>query len=180
MTVVVASSMLRGAQGRATPVEASDLVAPPDPSDAVRGATRKGLDHSGGAAVPAPPSAPPPAADDPGPAAARPSVRTQAPVAVPPTLEARTDRLRAEMALIAAARAALQRGQPAQALRSLQQHAESFAQGQMVEDRRALRVEALCALGKPRQANAEVRTFVEAFPASAHIARLRALCPLRR
>ena len=90
--------------------------------------------------------------------------------------EPTVDPLLAEMALIQRARRALQAGQAARALEVLDAHARAFAQGQMREDRRVLRIEALCAAGKAPQARAEARMFLRTFPDSAHASRVRAMC----
>lgn len=81
-----------------------------------------------------------------------------------------------EMVLLQRARAALHAGAPADALATLQAHAREFADGQMAEDRDALRVEALCALDRVADAEAAARAFVRAHPGSAHVARVRDAC----
>lgn len=86
------------------------------------------------------------------------------------------DELQAEMALIRAARHALQAARPARALEVLDAHARAFPAGQMREDRAVLRIEALCGAGKAPQARAEVALFLRAFPGSAHAQRVRASC----
>jgi len=104
------------------------------------------------------------------PARARTS-EAEAPAAAP------DEALREEMLLIARARAAMQKGQPSAALGVLEEHLRRFPKGQMREDRAVLRIEALCAVGKRRQAEIEVEAFTRTFPGSAHLARVQALCP---
>ncbi len=89
------------------------------------------------------------------------------------------DALQAEMSLIGRARRALHGGRADRALTLLRAHAEAFADGQMREDRQALRIEALCAVGKGPQARAEAAAFARRFPRSAHAARVSELCPRR-
>lgn len=86
------------------------------------------------------------------------------------------DELRAEMTLIRKARQVLRDDRAARALEILDAHARAFPQGQMREDRQALRIEALCAAGKQPQARAEVRRLLRDFPVSAHAARVQAMC----
>ncbi|MGH1345603.1 MAG: hypothetical protein ACRBN8_28825 [Nannocystales bacterium] len=181
-SVALGMSALVQADRKERSFEAPDVSAPGDTSEVVPGSDAPGravgrAGHPSGVAVPA--GAPPVRAnhtnDRPGP---RPTARTRPNVEGEAAQGTERDGLRAEMALVETARQRLRAGQPAEALKAVQQHAVRFPRGQMIEDRRVLRVEALCALGKASQANAEVRMFAEAFPRSAHTTRLRALCPL--
>lgn len=70
------------------------------------------------------------------------------PVAVVPP----EDALKAELALVSAAKQQLRGGQVEAALRSLDDHARKFANGQLAEERDELRVEALCVLGRTDEA----------------------------
>lgn len=79
-----------------------------------------------------------------------------------------TDDLVVELGLVRRARRALQDGDAKGALAMLDAHAHAFPQGQMLEDRLALRVEALCATGAERQARAEAKALRRRFPGSAH------------
>ncbi|WAS95547.1 hypothetical protein [Nannocystis punicea] len=85
--------------------------------------------------------------------------------------------LAAELELLRRARAALDGGDAAGALQDLAGHERAFAAGQMLQDRLLLRMEALCALGKGRQARAEAAVFLRAYPGSTHIARVQTICP---
>ncbi|HWB76303.1 MAG TPA: hypothetical protein VG755_15135 [Nannocystaceae bacterium] len=117
-----------------------------------------------------PPAAPPKTAPAPvvleeAPALEKPArARTRKPVA------ATTDDLVVELGLVRRARRALQDGDPKGALAMLDAHAHAFPQGQMLEDRLALRIEALCAAGAERQARAEAKALRRRFPGSAHAA----------
>ena len=105
-----------------------------------------------------------------------PAARTPSPSSGSPA-EQVLDALQAEMLLIAQARRALRAGTPTRALALLKTHATTFPRGQMQEDRRVLRIEALCAAGKGAQGRGEVVSFLRDFPDSAHAARVRSICP---
>lgn len=77
------------------------------------------------------------------------------------------DALVVELGLVRRARRALQGGDAPGALALLDAHAHAFPEGQMLEDRLALRVEALCATGAERQARAEAKQLRRRFPRSA-------------
>ncbi|MCY1059338.1 hypothetical protein [Nannocystis sp. SCPEA4] len=85
--------------------------------------------------------------------------------------------LAAEMELLRRARAALDRGDAGAALQDLAAHERAFAAGQMLQDRLLLRMEALCALGKGRQARAEAAVFLRTYPGSTHTTRVQTICP---
>lgn len=74
------------------------------------------------------------------------------------------------------ARAAIDGGDPAAALVVLGRHAREFVDGQMLEDRLRLRIEALCGLGRGDEARAEADEFLRVHPNSTHTARVRGLC----
>src|SRR5262249_48852305 len=85
--------------------------------------------------------------------------------------------LDSERAIVGAAKAAIKRGDFADALVQLGQHAARYPTGIMAEDREALRVVTLCRLGRASEA-ATARTKVLArWPSSMHAARVRAACP---
>ncbi|MFY0534707.1 hypothetical protein [Nannocystis pusilla] len=85
--------------------------------------------------------------------------------------------LAAEMELLRRARATLDGGDAGAALQDLAAHERAFAAGQMLQDRLLLRMEALCALGKGRQARAEAAVFLRTYPGSTHTARVQTICP---
>jgi hypothetical protein len=100
----------------------------------------------------------------------RDSHRAEAPSAATDTT------LAEEMRLLRRARAAMRDHDPARALTALQAHAESFSDGQMSEDRDALRVEALCAADRRDDARAAAAAFARAWPRSPHGARVQKIC----
>lgn len=85
--------------------------------------------------------------------------------------------LAAELELLRRARATLDGGDAGAALQDLAAHERAFAAGQMLQDRLLLRMEALCALGKGRQARAEAAVFLRTYPGSTHTARVQTICP---
>ena len=84
--------------------------------------------------------------------------------------------LAAELELMRSARAALRRGDPDGALRTLTRHATEFADGQLLEDRKALRVQALCDAGRDDEARAAAQAFANAHPGSLHVGRVKKIC----
>jgi hypothetical protein len=101
----------------------------------------------------APPSAPP----------------LHAPVASVPAAPATTGRdreLAAERSRIEIARTSLMQGDPAAALRSLDQHAAHYPTGQLSEEREALAVQALVALGRVDEARGHAAAFTKRYPTS--------------
>jgi hypothetical protein len=124
------------------------------------------------AALPAPPVETPPA-----PAPAR---RARVPAPVEPASEAPAivvtpERLKLETDLVARARAAAGAGDDAKAIALLRQHAREFADGAMVEDRRAWLAIVLCR-SKGAGAAAAARSFLAAHPRSPYVARVRSAC----
>ena len=150
-------------QGRARPRAPSQPVVTPEDS------------------TPAAPPAPQPPVDPAGVSspASRSAVRAPAsarppePGAAPPP--APVD-LAAELTVMRRARAALRREDPEQALRLLDEHAARFASGQMLEDRQALRVQALCDAGRGERARDAARRFGQDHPGSPHVARVKTIC----
>jgi hypothetical protein len=112
------------------------------------------------AAVPSPPVVPESVPEDPAPAAA----------------PASADGLQAELALVRAAHDALRAGKPDVALERMDQHKREFPNGALAEERDALRVSAICALGRA-DAAAEAQTFLASHPGSPFVARIRDACP---
>jgi len=66
------------------------------------------------------------------------------------------DRLAEEVAIIARAEAALRSGRPAVALDVLNEHERKFGNGLLAEERIAARAQALCALGRTAEAQAQL------------------------
>lgn len=83
-----------------------------------------------------------------------------------------------ELALLERARIAIGRGDHDGALAALAEHERSFARGELGEERRALRVLALCSGGNTAQGRAEARSFLVDHPSAALAARIRTACEL--
>lgn len=96
-----------------------------------------------------------------------------------PQESATTSALRAEMELLRRARDALEADRPREALEVLEQHVRAYPEGQMVEDRMALRIRALCAVGKGPQARGEAQVFLRRHPRSPHADQIRKTCRLK-
>ena len=100
--------------------------------------------------------------------------RPVAPIALPaPAREARpvaepagAGALLEEQALVEQARAALMRGNPADAIAALDQHGQKFPAGQLAEHREAIAVQALAAQGKTDEAGQRANQFREKWPHS--------------
>lgn len=84
--------------------------------------------------------------------------------------------LDSERALIDAINLALGRNDAAEALAQVREHASRFPKGTFAEDREALRVVALCRLGRAAEAERARKSFLSRWPSSMHTARVRAAC----
>jgi len=84
--------------------------------------------------------------------------------------------IRQEVALLSKAQAALSRGRPQEALEALSEHAQRFPRGVLSEERAATRVRTLCALGRTREAAAELKRIETLNPTSAYLSRARESC----
>ncbi len=115
---------------------------------------------------------PPDAASDGLRAAGAPGARTRRPSAA----RAADDALAREIAALRSARAALDRDQPALALRILARHERQHGPGALQQERLATRVLALCALDRTQQAEASARELQSVAPAAPYLARLRTSC----
>jgi hypothetical protein len=106
---------------------------------------------------------------------------TSEPVAPPPTASTAVEppidaSLREELAIIARANTALRLEHPADALRALDEHARRFESGVLSEERRGLRVLALCQLS-PNQAALDARdAFLRSTPNALLAPKVRAAC----
>lgn len=83
-----------------------------------------------------------------------------------------------EVALLSRASSAFRGGRPAEALEVLAQHQRQFPSGALSQERAAARIQALCALGRLKQAEAELDRFTKAWPSSPLEARARRSCRL--
>ena len=79
---------------------------------------------------------------------------------------------RDESQLIASARTALRSGSGAFALQLLDRAESRFPQGILVQEREALRVESLAALGRTAEARTRADAFMRAYPKSPHLGRV--------
>ncbi|MEI9938677.1 MAG: hypothetical protein WDO69_15775 [Pseudomonadota bacterium] len=86
------------------------------------------------------------------------------------------DSLAEEVALLSRAETDLHAGRPAKALRVLAEHQRRFPRGALAEERTAARIQALCALGRNDEANAQLTQLLHISPNSAHAARARQAC----
>ena len=93
--------------------------------------------------------------------------RTTAPAAAQPSPEA-------ELSLLQRSQLALDRA-PASALVLAEQHARDYPQGVFAQEREMLAIEALLKLRDQRAAVVRAERFVQRFPDSAHVRRVRAL-----
>lgn len=132
-----------------------------------------------GIAAPTEPPTPAPTSD-PAPPEKRPP-RTKKTSDKPPAPDAAdtppaADDFAAELQLLAEIRGALKRGDPAGALTKIDEHARRFARGQLVQERMASQVEALCGLGRVDDARRVASQLLERWPDSTHAPRVRASC----
>ena len=86
------------------------------------------------------------------------------------------DSLAEEVAILSQASSELHAGRPASALKTLDQHRRRFPRGVLGQERTAARVQALCALGRMKEAQAEIARLARSSPNSPHVARARKAC----
>lgn len=101
--------------------------------------------------------------------------------AVPSALvvpQRKAENLTEELAILSKAASELRAGRAGVALRLLDEHRRKFPAGRLVEERRAARVQALCALGNRAEAEAELARLVRTSPRSPHVARAQRACGL--
>jgi hypothetical protein len=113
-------------------------------------------------------------------------VREGAPAAVPqgqpsdekraPAVPRSLDSLAKEVAILSQASADLHAGRPAAALTVLDEHQRKFPHGGLVQERTSARIQALCALGRMTDAQAELTRLARTSPNSPHLARARKAC----
>jgi hypothetical protein len=120
-------------------------------------------------AVAPPPIEPPPVEAPPAPVQVAPRPR---PADVPKDIPA----LDAELALLRAAREAIGRGAPADALAPRGAHAREFPAGLLREERMLLDAQARCALDRRAEARAAAAALVREFPDSPHARTVATLC----
>jgi hypothetical protein len=123
----------------------------------------------------APPQAPPtaqPAAADPGSVVDDDTSVHPAPVV---SAHPARERYALELKVLQPARAAVARGDFSSALSSIAEHQRRFPDGQLSEEREALRVQALSGLGRTDEATRAAIAFRKRFPGSVLISRMQAL-----
>jgi len=86
------------------------------------------------------------------------------------------DSLAKEVAMLSQASADLHAGRPAAALTILDEHQRKFPHGGLVQERTSARIQALCALGRMTDAQAELARLARTSPNSPHLARARKAC----
>jgi hypothetical protein len=101
----------------------------------------------------------------------------------PPSVEKRAsaaarsaDNLAQEVAILSRAGAELHAGRPAVALKTLEEHQRKFPSGKLAQERTAARVQALCALGRTKEARADFARLARSSPNSPHVARASKAC----
>jgi hypothetical protein len=104
-----------------------------------------------------------------GPRSPEPSVSPSRKLPVP-------DPLVEEIAILSKATSALRAGNPSEGLRLLNEHQRKFPSGRLAEERRAARIQALCALGRRTEAEAELARLAHSSPRSPHLARAQRAC----
>jgi hypothetical protein len=89
---------------------------------------------------------------------------------------ARVDHLAEEVAILSRAGSELHSGRAAGALKALDEHQRKFPGGALSQERSAARVQALCALGRMKEAETELKRLSKMSPRSPHEARARKAC----
>ena len=88
------------------------------------------------------------------------------------------DRFAEEVASLSKATSELRAGRPNDGLKLLEEHERKCPSGRLAEERRAARIQALCALGKLPEAEAELARLKASSPRSPHLARAQRACGL--
>jgi hypothetical protein len=148
------------------------LFAPPQPPPVVTAMAPLAPAPS---SAPTPPAGPATVAIDslPDVAPARPSSRT--PRAVEPAPPSPSSRgLAAERALLDVARAGLARGAPDEALAAAERHGREYREGVLAEEREALAIKALVALGRRDEARTRAEVFERKYPNALGLRAVRA------
>lgn len=86
------------------------------------------------------------------------------------------DSLAQEVAILSRASSELRAGRPAAALKALDEHQRSFPSGVLTQERTAARIQALCALGRTKEARSALERLARTAPNSPHEARARKAC----
>jgi len=83
-----------------------------------------------------------------------------------------------EVAILSKATSELRAGRANEGLRLLDEHERKFPSGRLAEERRAARIQALCALGELSEAEVELARLKQSSPRSPHLARAQRACGL--
>jgi hypothetical protein len=86
------------------------------------------------------------------------------------------DSLAQEVAILSRASSELRAGRPAAALKALDEHQRLFPSGVLTQERTAARIQALCALGRTKEARSALERLARTAPNSPHEARARKAC----
>ena len=86
------------------------------------------------------------------------------------------DSLPEEVRLLSRAEQQMNDGLAADALKTLAEHERRFPNGSLAEERMAARVQALCALGRTREAKSDLTRLMRAYPRSPQLERARRVC----
>jgi hypothetical protein len=86
------------------------------------------------------------------------------------------DSLAQEVLILSRASSELRAGRPAAALKALDEHQRSFPSGVLTQERTAARIQALCALGRTKEARSALERLARTSPNSPHEARARKAC----
>lgn len=92
------------------------------------------------------------------------------------TAPAQESTLEKELVLLRRAKAALDRGDPGEALALLDRHEKTYPNGILAEERGATRVLALCSAGRTREAKTSASDFLAKYPHSPSAVRVRGSC----
>jgi hypothetical protein len=87
------------------------------------------------------------------------------------------ERYALELKVLQPARAAVARGDFSSALASIAEHERRFPDGELTEEREALRVQALSGLGRTEEASRAATAFRQRFPGSVLLSRMRVFLP---
>jgi hypothetical protein len=90
------------------------------------------------------------------------------------------DGLSEEVAIMSRAETDLHGGRPESALKALDEHQRKFGNGVLAEERTAARIQALCALGRTTEAEAQLARLARISPNSPHTERARQACRMKR
>lgn len=98
----------------------------------------------------------------------------------PGSLRRTVDPLAQEVAILSRATRELHAGRAASALRAIEEHQRKFPNGVLTQERRAARVQALCALGRHADAAPELERLTRLAPQSPNTLRAKQVCGATR